>query len=211
MLFALLVAHPVVGFWLGLNIRNRERLPSKGPAIIVANHNSHLDILTLLSLFPLATLHQVRPAAAADYFLRNRLVAWFVTTFIGIIPVARGTAGSGHNPLAGCEAALRAGNILILFPEGTRGAPEQMSEIKSGLWYLARQFPDVPVIPIYLYGLGRAMSKGTRIPVPFFVDAAVGRPISSELDKEPFKEQVRDRFNRLRLKITASMESDNES
>ncbi len=52
-IFTLCVAYPVVLVWLGVSVWQRKQLPLKGPAIVVANHNSHLDILTLFTLFPL--------------------------------------------------------------------------------------------------------------------------------------------------------------
>ena len=88
-LFFLLVVRPVLLVILGMNVRGRENLPAKGPAILVANHNSHLDTLTLMALFPLKELHLLRPAAAADYFLANKWLKWFAFTIINIIPLAR--------------------------------------------------------------------------------------------------------------------------
>ncbi len=118
-LFVVLVAWPVVMVLIGIHVRHRERLPRHGPAIVAANHNSHLDTLTLLSLFPLSIVPRVRPVAAADYFLSNRLLAWISTRLIGIVPIARKVRKT--DPLLGCHEALLRGEILIVFPEGSRG------------------------------------------------------------------------------------------
>lgn len=157
--FFALVVRPLVYVILGLNVRRREQLPQEGPAIIVANHNSHLDTLVLMSLMPLATLGKLHPVAAADYFLRNRLLAWFATEIIGIIPIARRAAGS--NPLSACFQALNDDCILVLFPEGSRGSAEStMSEFKKGIRVIARKFAEVPVFPVFLHGLGKVLPKG---------------------------------------------------
>lgn len=200
LLFVVLVAYPVTLLWLGLHVRHRERLPIKGPAIIAANHNSHLDILALYALFPLLVIPRVRPAAAADYFLKNRWVAWFALHVVGIVPVVRGGAPRGHDPLGACYQALEQGQILVVFPEGTRGEPEQMSALKAGIWYLAARVPQAPVVPIFMHGLGKSMAKGVWIPLPLFVDVLIGRPLQWQDDKHAFMAQLEDSFIRLRNK-----------
>jgi 1-acyl-sn-glycerol-3-phosphate acyltransferase len=147
----------------------REHLNSDNPYIIVANHNSHLDTLVLMSLFPLGQIHRIRPVAAADYFMKNRLIAWFSTQFIGIIPLSRKVERSQTNPLEPLRQALKAGDSIILFPEGSRGEAEQMSKFKSGVAHLAKMTPDTPVIPIYLGGAGKVLPKGEALLVPFII------------------------------------------
>ena len=71
LLFAILV-RPVILFVLGLNIRNRDKLPKRGPCVIIANHNSHLDTLVLMSLFRGKSFSKVRPVAAGDYYMKNK-------------------------------------------------------------------------------------------------------------------------------------------
>ncbi|EON7304009.1 1-acyl-sn-glycerol-3-phosphate acyltransferase, partial [Escherichia coli] len=97
-LFTLCIVWPVIWLWLGLRIRHRERLPKHGPSIIVANHNSHMDVFALLSLFPLRYQASVHPVAAADYFLRDKRMAWFALKILNIIPISR--KGGYTDPLA---------------------------------------------------------------------------------------------------------------
>jgi 1-acyl-sn-glycerol-3-phosphate acyltransferase len=202
-LFVVLVIKPIIVFWLGLTIRHRERLPTKGPAIIAGNHNSHLDTAVLLSLFPLEEVPKVRPVAAADYFMRPGLMQWFSLNVVGIIPVARGGAADGVDPLEECYRALERGEILLIFPEGSRGEPEKMAELKSGISYIAKRFPTVPVIPVFMRGLGKSMGKGTFIPIPFFVDVFVGRAISWTGEKNSFMDRLREAFAHLQKKVPA--------
>lgn len=206
--FAFAVAWPICLVVLGMNIRHRNRLPLKGPAIITPNHNSHLDTAAMLTIFPLSVIPTVRPVAAADYFLKSGLMGWFSLNLVGIIPIARKKApvegelaAPQGDPLQGCYDALDRGDILIIFPEGTRGEPERMQELKSGVAVLAAKYPEVPVVPVFMHGLGKAMPKGSVVPVPFFVDVFIGQPITwaehGEGDKRAFMAELSDRMKML--------------
>ncbi len=195
-LFFAVIARFLVLIVLGLNVRGRERLPGDGPAIIVANHNSHLDTLVLMTLLPLRLLPDIHPVAAMDYFLRNPWLAWFATRIIGILPLRRGVQ-RGENPLAGCEEALARGQLLILFPEGTRGEPEQLSGFKAGVARLAAAHPEVPVIPVYLHGLGKALPRGEGLLVPFFCDVFVGEALHGGPDRRDFMRRLQQQMDEL--------------
>ena len=173
-LFFALIVKPIVFLGLGLNIRSREKLPKTGPAVIAANHNSHLDTLVLMSLYPLWIIHHLRPVAAADYFLKNKFLAWSSNVCIGIIPLDR-TGGAGREEIfADCHKALDNGDILILFPEGSRGEPEKVSRLKKGIYHLIKERSDTKITPVVMHGLGRALPKGTALFVPFNCDVVVG-------------------------------------
>ena len=184
-------------FLLGLNVRRKELLPSKGPAIIVANHNSHLDTMVLMALMPLSRLKDIKPVAAADYFFSSPLKAWLSEHVLGILPLERKGAEAGRDPLEGCYNALDEGKVLILFPEGSRGEPEKMTRLKKGVSYLAARCPQAPVVPVFTHGLGKALPKGSFLLVPFFCDIFVGEPVTWQEDRIQFMKLLQERFEAL--------------
>lgn len=190
MLFFGLLVRPLVWLVLGLNLRHGERLPRQGPAIVAANHNSHLDTLVLMALCPLGRLHRLRPVAAADYFLRNPVLAWFALRIIGILPLHRGGGGDVRDPLAGAELALRRGDMLLIFPEGTRGEPERPASLKPGIAHLVCRVPDAAVVPVHMEGLGKALPRGEGLLVPFICDVWVGEPLRWRGDRASLMEDL---------------------
>jgi 1-acyl-sn-glycerol-3-phosphate acyltransferase len=192
-LLLILVARPLALFMTGADVTGRERLPLKGPAIVAANHSSHVDTLLLLAIFPSRALARVRPAAAADYFLKDPVIGWFSRHVIGIVPVARLKAGRGEDVLAPAREALAAGDIVVVFPEGTRGEGEGegMGQLKSGVARLAEAFPDAPVIPVWIQGASRVLPKGETIPVPLNCAVLVGEPLAWTGERPAFMAKLR--------------------
>jgi 1-acyl-sn-glycerol-3-phosphate acyltransferase len=196
-LFFALFMRPIMLVVLGLNVRRREQLPTQGPAVLVANHNSHLDAVTLMTLFPLRMLPKLRPVAAQDYFFRNPLLKWFALHIMGILPLDRKVKSKRTHPLAGINEAIDQGDIVIVFPEGSRGDPEQLGDFKAGIAHIAKKNPEAPVIPIFMHGLGKALPKGETLLVPFFLDVFVGEPIEWDNDKEAFMDKLSARMRTL--------------
>lgn len=176
MLFFALLVRPLMAIFIGGRARGMQWLPVAGPFVLLANHSSHLDTVSLLNLFPLCRLREIQPVAAADYFERNRLVAWFSHTFFNILPIARRRITPENNPIQRMLAQLRAGKSLIIFPEGTRGSGEEIGPIRPGIAHLLEQMPQLPVVPVYLVNHGRCLPKGEWLPVPFFCEIRIGPP-----------------------------------
>lgn len=194
-----LFIRPLVFIYLGVNIRRRNLLPRQGPAILVANHNSHLDTVLLMIACPSSLLSHLRPVAAADYWLKNGPLRWFSKNVLNIVPIYRNKEDREKNadPLAGIDDALDEGAAVIFFPEGSRGEPEQMTGFKRGIAILASRHPDVPIVPIFLQGLGRALPRGEGKVVPFMCDMFVGEHLYWGGDEAEFMERLKRRFDTL--------------
>lgn len=162
--------------WLGcyhrLSIEGRENLPESGSFILVCNHTSHLDTLCLLSSVPLRKIHRTFPAAAADYFFSSLPRSAVSAILINALPFDRKMKGA--ESLTVCSTLLaNPGNVLIIFPEGTRTTTGELGRFRSGIGRLVVG-TELPVIPCHLDGGMKAWPKGKAIPRPHRLKLRIG-------------------------------------
>jgi 1-acyl-sn-glycerol-3-phosphate acyltransferase len=191
-LFFFLCVKPFVHIVLGISVKNAQNLPQKGPAILIANHNSHIDTLVLMCLFSTSQLLKVHPVAAADYFFNTKFRAFVSKMLIGAIAVKRVRAkNTTEDVLAEAKQSLKNGHILIIYPEGTRSLDGEIRGFQSGAAHLAKFNPDVPVVPIYINGPDKIMPKSDFLPVPFICDVYIGTPMYLGVDtKQEFTDKI---------------------
>jgi len=159
--------------WHRFSVEGRENLPLGESFVLVANHQSHLDALCLKAGMPLGELHRTFPAAAADYFFASLPSSAFTAVVINGLPFDRKVDGEAS--LARCRELLQTpGNVLILFPEGTRSATGELGRFRSGIGRLI-EGTDVPVVPCHLEGAFEAMPKGSRFPRPRKLRLRIGK------------------------------------
>lgn len=198
-IFFIFFVKPLVYVVIGLNVRHAQKLPKSGPAILVANHTSHIDTLILMSLFPLKTILRIQPIAAKDYFFKTEFKKWVSTNLIDIIPLDREAEGfSRIHPFAPVKEALVAGKIVIIYPEGTRGTSDNIGEFKNGVAHLSKQNPDVAVIPIYIHNPDMVLPKGDGLIVPFICDVCIGEKIQWNKNKESFMTLLKSKVEELK-------------
>jgi 1-acyl-sn-glycerol-3-phosphate acyltransferase len=133
-------------------LRVEGRWPAGGPFVVVANHQSILDIL-LLSRLP----REMKWVAKESLFG----VPWagWMLRLSGDIPVRRGDPESGGEALARARAYLDRGMSVMVFPEGTRSTTGELLPFKTGAFRLALE-AGVPVLPVAVSGTGAGMPKG---------------------------------------------------
>ena len=177
---------------VGVQFTDCRFLKKEKQFIILANHNSHLDTLSLLSSLPGELLWKVKPVAAEDYFGKTRFQASISNFFINTLLIRRkGEKDSEHDPIRKMLEAIDAGYSLILFPEGTRGKPEQMGKIKSGIARILSLRPEVKYIPVFMTGMGRSLPKGKMILLPYKASIYYGMPaLVKSTDTHEILEQI---------------------
>ena len=165
-------------FYHRIEIDGRENLPATGSYVLVCNHTSHLDALCLMCAVPLARIHRTFPAAAADYFFSSLPRSAISAILINALPFDRKMKGA--ESLSVCARLLENdGNVLIIFPEGTRTTTGELGRFRSGIGRLVAS-TDLAVLPCYLDGGFRAWPKGTLLPRPVKLRLRIGEPQSYE-------------------------------
>jgi 1-acyl-sn-glycerol-3-phosphate acyltransferase len=91
---------------------------------------------------------------------------WLAAFLFNPIWIDRNEKSKTQNRLKILKDQINAGFSLILFPEGTRGLPGRIGKFKTGVGRLAKLFPHIPIVPVFLSGPEHAFPKGNRFPVP---------------------------------------------
>jgi 1-acyl-sn-glycerol-3-phosphate acyltransferase len=178
-----LVARPfmaLVRLYCRLHVEGLEHIPVAGPFILAANHSSHADTAVIFAALHRPMRKRVVAAAAQDYFFDNGPRQFFSRLLFNIIPVPR-NAFAGTDPLRHVIRALRQGYGVLLFPEGTRSQSGEIGPFRSGIGRLAAEFPEVPIIPVWLEGTSRVLPKKASFPRPVSVSAHFGAPVEHTL------------------------------
>jgi 1-acyl-sn-glycerol-3-phosphate acyltransferase len=153
--------------------------------VFFANHTSHLDAAVIWAALPPELREVTRPVAADDYW-GTGVRRWVADHVFRAVLVERKRVTKSHNPLAGMEAAVRDGDSLILFPEGTRAEcdAETLNTFKPGLVHLARNCPELDFVPVYLENLNRILPKGNFLLIPLLATAYFGPPLRLRPDED---------------------------
>ena len=180
----LILVHSVIWrsflrFIIGVKYVNRSVLKSQKQFILIANHNSHLDSMAIMSAMPMAMVHKVHPIAAEDFFGDKSTKEFLMKHFVNAILIPRKRPEKPGDPdaLQIMSDLLIKGDSIILYPEGTRGEPGVMQDFKKGIALMVQRHPDVPVVPIFLDGLHKSMPKGVSVFLPSNSKLFVGEPI----------------------------------
>jgi 1-acyl-sn-glycerol-3-phosphate acyltransferase len=165
---------------VGVKTIRRTNFKEAKQFIIVANHNSHVDTMVLLSSLPMSELKRTHPVATATYFGKKKWLELLSNLFVNTVLIQRREEKSPETDqgkaLEQLMKKLEQGHSLIFFPEGSRGEPEQMQAFKKGIGVLLQKFPHIPFIPVYLKGMGKILPKGSILPVPYDAQVYFGDP-----------------------------------
>ena len=160
-------------FYLSLRCEGVEHIPTPGPFIVAANHNSHLDTGAILQGLG-RRADRVSALAAKDYWFRNKILSWFADTVLGTAPFDR--QGRVAESLGLAVGLLGRGRSLLFFPQGGRSASGDPQPFKGGIGLLALE-TGVPVVPARVTGTYRALPKGRFLPRRYPVVVRFGPPI----------------------------------
>jgi len=156
--------------WQGIEPIPRQR-------VYYSNHTSNGDMPMIWSVLPPALRRDVRPVAAADYWLKNKLRAFVGPEVFNCVLIDR-RPEVDDKPMDKILAALDEGSSLVIFPEGNRNMTDaDLLPFKAGLYNMGLARPDVDLVPTWVANLNTIMPKGEIIPLPLICTVTFGAPV----------------------------------
>jgi len=172
--FCKIFLKPAVDKFLIKEVKGLENLPKEN-FILAANHQSHLDQLMTGYVCVPRRFHMIgqtdRYSGLAKLFL---YLVYFIT---GVIPINRESEESRKKVLEEAVKVLRKGDILVIYPEGTR---TRTGEIQKGKFGVAKIYlrTGVPILPVGIKGVFELMPSGKRIPkIKKIIEINIGKPL----------------------------------
>jgi 1-acyl-sn-glycerol-3-phosphate acyltransferase len=150
-------------------VKGRENLPATGACIVAPVHRSYVDWLIVARITARRRLRYI----VKEEVWKSKLIGRVIEA-CGGFPVNR--SGADREALQRCQAVLRGGEPLVMFPEGTRRSGPEVQELKDGVAYLSLR-ANVPVVPVGIGGAERAMPRGSSFPRPRRVNIVIGPPV----------------------------------
>ena len=165
-----------------------ENIPAEGAVILASNHLSFIDSIFL----PLEVDRHVSFLAKSDYFTRRGIKGWATKAFMnatGQLPIDRSGGKASEASLNTGLKVLARGEILGIYPEGTRSPDGKLYRGRTGVARMILE-AGVPVVPVAMVDTAKIMPIGTRLPKIGRIGIIVGEP----LDFSRFDGMEGDRF-----------------
>lgn len=154
----------------GVRVYHRERMPRTGGVLVVANHQSYLDPI----LAALGTDRPLHPMARESLF-RFAPFGWLIRS-LNAFPVRRESADVGA--IREALRRLKAGSVVLVFPEGTRTRDGSIGRLQRGPVMMAAR-ARVPIMPMVIDGAFEAWPRASLLPLPHRIRVACGRAIEA--------------------------------
>ena len=166
---------PLVRIYLRLKVRGHERVPRRGPVIMVANHASFLDPVVLGSACSRPIHFMVLQSMYDWWWLR-----WF---YWGMQTIPVRTEESDPRAIKQALSRLKNGEVVGLFPEGGRSTDGKLMQGKEGAALLAA-VSGAPVIPCFIHGAFESFPPGAGFPRPSEITIRFGEPLQFPREKQ---------------------------
>ncbi len=174
-----LVMRPLLGRLWDVTIDGKENIPAEGGAILAPNHRSFMD-----NMFSMLVVDRPTLGVGKAEYLDDWKTRW-ILPWIGMIPIDRSGGAASAEALGRARAALDAGGLFVIFPEGTRSRDGLLHKGRSGAARLALE-TGAPLIPVGFRGTQDIQPPDARLPkLGGRAEISIGRPIAVEVEPDP--------------------------
>ena len=167
-----------------VTVRGGEDVDWDRPNIVMANHQSLLDIPVLYACLPRSHGMLAKRELFRIPVFRSAMLG------VGCVPIDRGNRRESLDSLRAAAEKVKGGQPIVVFPEGTRSPDGRVQPLKKGPFYLA-ELAGVPIVPVGIHGTRNALSKNGVIVRSAEVDVAIGAPLHRTGKGQGARERLR--------------------